>query len=337
MDRRNVTLTCLPDGRLVFIGGWNEDPCCPVDAVYNDIVVIDPSGEVAIFGYPEDCFPPMRDHTATLVGHEIVIIGSDDSPLKRTLQSDVVYALNLHDYSMRRVETRGDIPPTVSGHWAELEPDGKAVRITDGDFYRGPDLSEIENLDDWTFDPSTGIWKRLTNRNWPRWEFKRKDRKRNHLWDLRSLFDQKQRLQENLKNDPISTWKYSWKEKYESALQELVEKMERDVDWNLFTSLYFPSSIPHKQVIWPDGELDLRRFEVDGVLVRFRENSSVGSQMTIEGELPGSTIQVLVEEILANLKALERVEWTAEEIKDPTASPNLDSSQDPALPSLSGG
>jgi hypothetical protein len=314
MDRYYRTLTHLPDGVLIFIGGWNDDPGCPTCTDYNDVVVIAPSGEVSIYGYPEDCFPPIQNHSATLVARKIVIIGKQIYSHDRNANSQFVYLLDVDTFVIQRIETHGEIPPALFDPSTELAPDGKVIRVTDGEIDRGYDLSNIENIDDWSLDVSTWQWKRLTKRNWSRWEFHRMDGERNHIADFRSCLEEKERLEDYLENLPVHVWRFDMKERLKSRLKKACDEVGQKVDLDDIASLYRPS-IPHEEVMDDSGDIDLEKIQIAGVLVRFAEVYGKGIQMTIEGELPASTIQTLIEEILAKFKLLENAEWKVKPIQ----------------------
>ena len=57
-DRFGQSLTLLPDGRAVQVGGEHEDHYDPDFCIYNDVFVHGPDGDLAIYGYPADVFPP---------------------------------------------------------------------------------------------------------------------------------------------------------------------------------------------------------------------------------------------------------------------------------------
>lgn len=51
-QRFGQTLTVLPDGRRIIIGGEHEDAYDPDFCIYNDVTVLHPDGRIQIFGYP---------------------------------------------------------------------------------------------------------------------------------------------------------------------------------------------------------------------------------------------------------------------------------------------
>jgi hypothetical protein len=136
-NRVGRTETKLPDGHIIYIGGKHEKWDDPDYVIYNDVVVVhrrepppefsNPSAgprdieirsfaqpeDIEIYGYPWDVFPPTFFHTACYykdegIGKEyIYIIGG----------SHRVHRLDLHDYSIQRIETSGEAPPVVD--WTE--------------------------------------------------------------------------------------------------------------------------------------------------------------------------------------------------------------------------
>src|SRR5262249_20353236 len=75
-QRFGRTSTALPDGRVIHIAGEHEDFYDPDFGIDNDLVVESPGGRREFYLYPKDVFPPTDFHSATLVGLEIVLIGS---------------------------------------------------------------------------------------------------------------------------------------------------------------------------------------------------------------------------------------------------------------------
>lgn len=73
--RFGKSITRLPDGRTLEIGGEHEDFYDPDFCIYNDVFVHEGKGGFEIFGYPEEVFPPTDFHSASLVGSWIYIIG----------------------------------------------------------------------------------------------------------------------------------------------------------------------------------------------------------------------------------------------------------------------
>jgi hypothetical protein len=74
-DRFGSSLTPMDGGRYVQIDGEHEDFYDSDFYIYNDVVVHDGKGDLQIYGYPREVFPPTDFHTATLCGDCIFIIG----------------------------------------------------------------------------------------------------------------------------------------------------------------------------------------------------------------------------------------------------------------------
>lgn len=140
--RMGMTRTPLPDGRIVCIGGEHEDFYDPDFCIYNDVIVLRPApgdsdvtvdrGEVEIYGYPADVFPPTDFHSATLVGDTIYIIGGLGYGDVRKPGVTPVYALDTRNYHIAKVVTTGTLPGWVHDHSAEYDPARHAITIRGG-------------------------------------------------------------------------------------------------------------------------------------------------------------------------------------------------------------
>jgi hypothetical protein len=155
-DRFGSTVTKLPDGRLVHIGGEHEDFYDPDFCIYNDVVVIATSQlsnpvtpsmpeddildgcdippsrvialeDITIYGYPLDVFPPTDFHTSTYVcdprsGKEFIyVIGGLGYESSASRNRTDVYRLDLNDFSIQRLESVGAKPlGGTHRHKAEL-------------------------------------------------------------------------------------------------------------------------------------------------------------------------------------------------------------------------
>ncbi|MCC9604992.1 ankyrin repeat domain-containing protein [Blastopirellula sp. JC732] len=159
-DRFGTTLTALPDGRYVQIGGEHEDFYDPDFCIYNDVVLFDGAGDFTIFGYPAELFPPTDFHSATLVGDVIYIIGSLGYYGSRIYGTTPVYRLCCKSWSIESVVTSGECPGWIHKHRALLvAPDlivvqgGTIVEIVDEDeAYR-------ENEANYQLDLKSGSWR----------------------------------------------------------------------------------------------------------------------------------------------------------------------------------
>jgi ankyrin repeat protein len=119
-QRFGQSLTLLPDGRAIQIGGEHEDYYDSDFSIYNDVFVHHPDGRIDIFCYPEDVFPPTDFHTATLIGDSIYIIGGLGYQGSRRFGETPVYRLDTNTLQIRRIETTGEPPGWISRHRAVL-------------------------------------------------------------------------------------------------------------------------------------------------------------------------------------------------------------------------
>jgi len=118
-QRYGRTSTALPDGRIIHVAGEHEDAYDPDFCIYNDVVAEHPSGQREFFLYPKDVFPPTDFHSATLVGRDILLIGSlGYHDLRRPGETQVL-KLNTLSLCIERVATTGDGPGWLSDHTTE--------------------------------------------------------------------------------------------------------------------------------------------------------------------------------------------------------------------------
>jgi ankyrin repeat protein len=117
-NRYGTTLTELPDGRIVQIGGEHEDYYDPDFCIYNDVIVYDGRGNFQIYGYPQEVFSPTDFHSATLVGNSIYIIGNLGYVPDRIEGKTPVYHLNCDTFKIEKIETTGDNPGWIHEHQA---------------------------------------------------------------------------------------------------------------------------------------------------------------------------------------------------------------------------
>jgi hypothetical protein len=176
-DRMGQTRTELSDGRIVCVGGEHEDSYDPDFCIYNDVVVFGPADQIEIYGYPRAVFPPTDFHTASLVDNHIVIVGCLGYQEDRRPGRTPVYALDLSDYHISEVPATGESPGWVSEHEAEVTPDG-VITIRGGQVFEEHDGKRWyrRNVDEFALDSWSGVWRRLTNRNWPQFAIRQKDR-----------------------------------------------------------------------------------------------------------------------------------------------------------------
>ena len=160
-DRFGASLTQLPDGRFVQIGGEHEDFYDPDFYIYNDVVVHDGKGEFQIYGYPADVFPPTDFHSATLVGEWIYIIGCLGYPDQRREGRTPVYRLKMDSWEIENVETSGATPSWLHNHRTQYDTERNVIRADGGKkFVAGEDdeLQIVPNEESFELDLSSFEW-----------------------------------------------------------------------------------------------------------------------------------------------------------------------------------
>lgn len=176
-ERYGATRTELEDGRIVCIGGEHEDYYDPDFHIYNDLIVLAPDGQIEIYCYPKEVFPPTDFHTATAVGDEIIIIGCLGNVAERRPGFTPVYSVDMKNYRISQVIASGTAPGWISKHAADLSNDavinlrgGQIVELMDGK----QNLKRNNEL--FSLDIKGGIWTQTTDRNWPHWSIGQEDR-----------------------------------------------------------------------------------------------------------------------------------------------------------------
>lgn len=177
-DRMGATRTTLADGRVVCIAGEHEDYYDPDFWIYNDVVVLGTAGRIEIYGYPREVFPPTDFHTATLVQGQLFIVGCLGYMDARVIGQTPVYILDLSGYSISKMLTSGEMPGWIHEHEADLDPEG-FITIRGGQIIYERDGKEHfrRNFDDYSLDVSSGVWRRLTSRNWRQFNIRQEDGK----------------------------------------------------------------------------------------------------------------------------------------------------------------
>ena len=175
-NRYGATRTLLADGRMVCVGGEHEDFYDPDFWIYNDVVVLTPSDQIEIYGYPPEIFPPTDFHTATLVQDRLLVVGSLGYHKARAFGHTPVYVLDLLNYSFSEMRTTGEMPGWIFEHHAQLDPSGSIV-ICGGRIASTREGKEVHrrNFDDYSLHFTSGVWRRLTNRNWRQFNIRQDD------------------------------------------------------------------------------------------------------------------------------------------------------------------
>jgi len=192
-ERFGRTSTKLPDGRIIHIAGEHEDGYDPDFCIYNDVVVEHPDGRLEFYLYPRDVFPPTDFHSATLIGDEIVLIGSlGYRDLRRPGETQVL-KLDTRTLRIAPVATTGEGPGWISRHTAERRESSILVvggRVQTQDGYE-PNEGVFElNLTTMTWRPrphgdaaifpvSADVYRRCKN---PRYGTANPERSENPFW-----------------------------------------------------------------------------------------------------------------------------------------------------------
>lgn len=113
-NRYGISKTLLYDGTCIYIGGAHEDFYDNDHFIYNDVIVLRPTGEVIVYGYPRAIFPPIDYHSATVVQEETydcINIGHIDI-IKHIFDKQLnymktrYYRLHLSDFRIERLYLR---------------------------------------------------------------------------------------------------------------------------------------------------------------------------------------------------------------------------------------
>ncbi len=163
-ERFGQSMTFLPDGRIVQIAGEHEDSYDPDFGIYNDVIVHEPDGSIAIYGYPQSMFPPTDFHTATLIGHSIYVIGSLGYWGTRSYGTTPVYKLDVRTFRIECLHPIGDSPGWIYKHRAKQDG-AREIRIWGGQVVTksGDDESHCPNPDAFVLDIEQLTWHQVAN------------------------------------------------------------------------------------------------------------------------------------------------------------------------------
>jgi hypothetical protein len=176
-DRMGASHTVLPDLRVVCVGGEHEDSYDPDFCIYNDVVVFGPADQIEIYGYPKEVFPPTDFHTATLVSDRVIMIGCFGYQNNRRPGYTPVYALDLSGYRISEIETSGEKPGWLFKHEAEIDTQ-RVITVRGGEVVEEQNGKPRfrRNVEEYALDIRSGVWRRLTNRNWRQYSICQQDR-----------------------------------------------------------------------------------------------------------------------------------------------------------------
>jgi hypothetical protein len=302
-ERFGQTTTVLDDGRQILIAGEHEDHYDPDFFIYNDVVVIAPGGEIAIYGYPKEVFPPTDFHSATLLPGRIVLIGSLGYQEERVNKTETqVLQLTLDNFEIHTTDPSGPSPGWIHGHTAFLSDDGQSIVISGGKIDPGcAGRSYKESLDDWALDIRSWRWRRRTTRDWQQWAFLRVDRRPSQLWHLRQAVW----ARDMARHAPAR-----WQGRLMEDMERLEASIGRTPDLDVIPSLYrLDDSVT--ELAREEDPHNVFRVLIDGMSVRFTEQSFLVHAI-VEGRLSQERLQGLQESVLEKLSKLEGVEWEIE-------------------------
>jgi len=284
--RFGQSITPLPDGRVIFVAGEHEDHYDPDFYIYNDVFVLYPDKKFDVYIYPRSVFPPTDFHSATLVGDEIIVIGSLGYHGQRDEGVTQVFSLNTGDFSMRRIQTSGDMPGWIHNHTATLSDDRTSIILSGGTVFHQQNL--IDNINEWSLDIRSGRWTRLSKHTCQQWVVFRRDKERIHLFDI-SMLEQ-----------PVFERK------------KLIKELGYEPDMNVFRNLYEPD-IEHMKIPDDKDAWSQKFIKINEAIVRYKEGMS-SVEMLIKGELSQDMIDSLVADLKNKLEILERAPCSAKQM-----------------------
>lgn len=163
-DRFGSSLTPMPDGRFVQVGGEHEDFYDPDFYIYNDVVIHDGQGGFKILGYPRNVFPPTDFHTATFVDGSIYLIGCLGYTEQRRIGRTPVFRIATDSWKIDSVSTLGEMPSWVHEHRAVYDAQRNVIRVEGGSILIPGDEGEPQitsNEDRHELDLETFNWRKL--------------------------------------------------------------------------------------------------------------------------------------------------------------------------------
>ena len=156
-DRFGQSITFLPDGRIIEIGGEHEDSYDPDFCIYNDVFVHHPDGTTDIYCYPRADFPPTDFHSAKLVGEWIYIVGCLGYHGERQGEYIPVFRLNIDSLQIEQVETQNSPRFQVYSHLAKLI-DGDKIQISGGKRLSIGKKKPFTKKESEVFEPNSGSY-----------------------------------------------------------------------------------------------------------------------------------------------------------------------------------
>ncbi len=299
-QRFGQTVTVLPDGRTLAIAGEHEDSYDPDFWIYNDVIVTAPNGDVEIYGYPRNAFPPTDFHSATLVDDHIYIVGNLGYATTRKRRTQVL-RMHTGTFAVEQLETTGEDPGWLSDHEATRSGDGSCITVSRGQCEKKRDERHFlrETIDDYVLDLKTLGWTRLTDRRWQQFELARSDERVGNLWDISQLADYVERPDDEFSVQQAAHYR---------------ERLGREPDLGGWRSRFQPP-VPHEQVPRNDDNWRVHRIRVDGTIVRYVDNHR-GARVVIEGAVPATVVIAIVDDLRTKLSRADASPYVAVSLDD---------------------
>lgn len=162
------SVTQLPFGALLYVGGEHEDWYDPDFCIYNDVVLEEADGTIRICGFGKDVFPPTDFHTATLAGCNVWLIGSLGYADARQEGLTQVMRLDPDTLSIEAIETGGENPGWINSHFAHHDAARNEIVVSGGKIWmtvgQAHQLELTLNIDTFALSLDTLVWRRLERR-----------------------------------------------------------------------------------------------------------------------------------------------------------------------------
>ncbi|MDX1679831.1 MAG: DUF3817 domain-containing protein [Akkermansiaceae bacterium] len=321
-ERLGQSETELADGRIVLVAGEHEDHYDPDFFIYNDLIIRHPHGRIQILGYPREVFPPTDFHSTTLVDGKLVVIGNLGYSEQRQAGVTQVLVIDPETWEVRQHESTGEGPGWIHDHRAELR-DG-AIVLSGGKVWVGEEEELIENFDDWQLDLGSWKWKRIAQRKVSIHIVEREDGEEGRLFEL-SMWESDQLIGgTGFSFDiPKEQWRQMSKEEQKEmkAMRKSMRKLkdltpELDdhappADIEAYQTRYQPGGINYHKLEPDEDDFPSALLQIDGVRVRYQEETMGGVKLIIEGELPRDTEQALVEDLVDKLSRADGAPYKA--------------------------
>jgi len=106
-----------------------------------------------------------------------------------------------------------------------------------------------------------------------------------------------------------------WAREYRESMEQMVRDQTAALtraygaapDLELFDRLYRPA-IPHEALADADGEFNVHRITIDGIVVRYIEGSHA-IHVVVEGALPAATVATVTDDLRDKLATLEHTAY----------------------------